>query len=95
MAIEGLGEAVTGGMLARAVEPEAGESHETGEGACLNCGAPRAGLRSHHFHRFGSRTDKRDRSLGDSMRELCVLSQEAITGVYRVRLGALCRIDDR
>src|SRR5262245_18517156 len=37
--IEGLGEAVTGGMLARAVEPEAGESHEAGEGACLNCGA--------------------------------------------------------
>ena len=38
--IEGVGEAVTGGMLARAVEPERGEADgHTHETACLNCGA--------------------------------------------------------
>jgi hypothetical protein len=36
--IEGVGEAVTGGMLARAVEPEAGEDGHTHETNCLNCG---------------------------------------------------------
>ncbi|HYN47023.1 MAG TPA: DUF3667 domain-containing protein, partial [Allosphingosinicella sp.] len=41
--VEGVGEAVTGGMVARAVEPEAGD--HTGEvgGNCLNCGADLAG----------------------------------------------------
>lgn len=39
MAIEGVGEAVTGSMLARTVEPQAGESSKTGEGDCRNCGA--------------------------------------------------------
>ena len=43
MAIEGLGEAVTGGMIARAVEPEAGESRDESERACLNCGAALTG----------------------------------------------------
>ncbi len=37
--IEGIGEAVSGAMLARAVEPKAGEAHDAAEGACLNCGA--------------------------------------------------------
>ena len=37
--IEGVGEAVTGGMFARAVEPSAGEASERSESACLNCGA--------------------------------------------------------
>ncbi|HST36822.1 MAG TPA: DUF3667 domain-containing protein [Allosphingosinicella sp.] len=37
--IDGVGEAVTGGMLARAVEPEAGEHAGEVGGACLNCGA--------------------------------------------------------
>lgn len=41
--IEAAGDAITGGMLARAVEPghgEAGhEAKEAGHGACLNCGA--------------------------------------------------------
>jgi len=41
--IEGIGEAISGGLIARAVEPEAGEAHETGHGACLNCGAALAG----------------------------------------------------
>ena len=55
--VEGIGEAVTGGMLARAVEPEAGE-HETGAPAnCLNCGAALEGPYCHqcgqqgHVHR--------------------------------------------
>lgn len=38
--VEGIGEAVTGGMVARAVEPGAGETAETGERNCLNCAAP-------------------------------------------------------
>ncbi|MCL6742037.1 DUF3667 domain-containing protein [Sphingomonas sp. RB56-2] len=40
--LEGIGEAVTGGLLARAVEPAAGEAGDDGhthENNCLNCGA--------------------------------------------------------
>ncbi|MGQ0661334.1 DUF3667 domain-containing protein [Sphingosinicella sp.] len=37
--VEGIGEAVTGGMVARAVEPQAGEASEAGERNCLNCAA--------------------------------------------------------
>ena len=57
MSIEGLGEAVTGGMIARAVEPEAGEASGERHGACLNCGAPLVGSYCHdcgqkgHVHR--------------------------------------------
>jgi len=39
--LDGLGEAVTGGLLARAVEPSAGETGDDGhthEKSCLNCG---------------------------------------------------------
>ncbi|MCL6729916.1 DUF3667 domain-containing protein [Sphingomonas hankyongi] len=36
--LEAVGDAVTGAMLARAVEPEAGDTGHTHEGACLNCG---------------------------------------------------------
>jgi hypothetical protein len=55
--IEGVGEAVTGGMLARAVESEAGEDGHTHESHCLNCGAELAGAFCHqcgqkgHVHR--------------------------------------------
>ncbi|MBX3560404.1 MAG: DUF3667 domain-containing protein [Sphingomonas sp.] len=41
--IEGVGDAVTGGMLARTAEPEAGEHAEEGDGTCLNCGAELTG----------------------------------------------------
>lgn len=39
---EAIGDAVTGGLLARAVEPSAGEADKghTHEKSCLNCGAP-------------------------------------------------------
>lgn len=47
--LESVGEAVTGGLAARAVEPEAGEGHGEG-GACLNCGT---GLVGSHCHRCG------------------------------------------
>ncbi len=47
--IEGVGEAVTGGMVARAVEPQAGEAAGKGA-ACLNCGT---GLIGEHCHRCG------------------------------------------
>ena len=39
--IDGIGEAVTGGLIARAVEPQAGEASDDGhthEQCCLNCG---------------------------------------------------------
>src|SRR3569832_1054154 len=55
--VEGIGEAVTGSMLARAVEPEAGEHGEAEPGNCLNCGAPLQGAYCHncgqtaHVHR--------------------------------------------
>jgi hypothetical protein len=55
--IEGVGEAVTGGLLARAAEPETGEDGHTHETRCLNCGAELAGPYCHgcgqkgHVHR--------------------------------------------
>jgi len=48
--IESVGEAVTGGLAARAVEPAAGEGTGEGEGACLNCGTALVGP---HCHRCG------------------------------------------
>ena len=54
---EGLGDVVTGGLLARAVEPEAGEGGHDHEGACLNCGTALTGAFCHacgqagHVHR--------------------------------------------
>ena len=41
--IEGVGDAVTGGLAARAVEPTAGEGHRHEPGNCLNCGAALTG----------------------------------------------------
>ena len=55
--VEGVGEAVTGGMLARAVEPEAGEPARSEHAECLNCGAALGGAFCHecgqqaHVHR--------------------------------------------
>lgn len=37
--VEGIGDAVTGGMFARTAEPEAGEAAHEAHGPCLNCGA--------------------------------------------------------
>ena len=37
--IEGVGEAVTGGMIARAIEPGAGEAVDGRDTVCRNCGA--------------------------------------------------------
>lgn len=37
--IDGVGDAVTGGLFARTAEPEAGEATREGGDACLNCGA--------------------------------------------------------
>lgn len=57
---EALGDAVTGGLLARAVEPRAGEAVDDGhthEKNCLNCGTPLKGSYCHtcgqkaHVHR--------------------------------------------
>ena len=57
--LEGVGEAVTGGAVSRAVEPTAGEAPDghTREGSCLNCGTPLSGPYCHacgqqaHVHR--------------------------------------------
>lgn len=55
--IEGVGEAVSGGMLAAAVEPGAGANGEDRGGNCLNCGAALTGAYCHqcgqkgHVHR--------------------------------------------
>jgi hypothetical protein len=56
--VEGVGEAVTGGLAGRAVEPSMGErAGHTRETACLNCGAALAGDYCHvcgqraHVHR--------------------------------------------
>ena len=56
--VEGIGKAVTGGMAARAVEPDAGEAAARAEPpACLNCGAALVGPYCHvcgqrgHVHR--------------------------------------------
>ncbi|HEX4738791.1 MAG TPA: DUF3667 domain-containing protein [Allosphingosinicella sp.] len=56
--IEGVGDALTGGMIARQFEPGAGEAHEDGHGGvCLNCGAALTGPYCHqcgqpgHVHR--------------------------------------------
>ncbi|HEX8125276.1 MAG TPA: DUF3667 domain-containing protein [Allosphingosinicella sp.] len=48
--LESVGEAVTGGLAARAVEPRAGEGEGAGHGPCLNCGADLLGP---HCHRCG------------------------------------------
>src|SRR5688500_10485792 len=46
--IDGVGEAVTGGMVARAVEPEAGEAAAApDDGTCRNCGAELSGPYCH------------------------------------------------
>lgn len=55
--LEGVGEAVTGGLAARAVEPSAGESDSAGPRTCLNCGTLLIGPHCHqcgqpgHVHR--------------------------------------------
>jgi outer membrane murein-binding lipoprotein Lpp len=57
--LEAFGDAVTGGILGRAVEPKAGEAADghSHEANCLNCGAPLAGPYCHecgqhaHVHR--------------------------------------------
>ena len=55
--LESVGEVVTGGLVARAVEPGAGEGEGAGGGACLNCGTALAGPHCHqcgqaaHVHR--------------------------------------------
>jgi hypothetical protein len=50
--IEGIGEAVSGGLLARAVEPAAGEGI-TGAGLCLNCGTELIGRHCHNCGQAG------------------------------------------
>jgi hypothetical protein len=55
--MEAVGDAVTGGLVARALEPAAGEHEGKGEGLCLNCGTALIGPHCHqcgqpaHVHR--------------------------------------------
>lgn len=46
--IEALGDAITGGVVARAVEPEAGETSDLEDKACLNCGTQLTGHFCYH-----------------------------------------------
>jgi hypothetical protein len=48
--IEAIGEAVSGGLAARALEPDAGEGKASDNAACLNCGTALLGP---HCHRCG------------------------------------------
>jgi hypothetical protein len=58
--IEAAAAALTGGLLARAVEPEAGEASREGGGLCLNCCTPLTGA---HCHGCGQKA-KVHRTLG-------------------------------
>jgi hypothetical protein len=55
--MEAVGDAVTGGLVARALEPAAGEQEGPAEGLCLNCGTELIGPHCHqcgqpaHVHR--------------------------------------------
>ena len=51
--MEGMGEAVTGGMLARAIEPEAGEAAHAHGATCLNCGTALVGDYCHRCGQHG------------------------------------------
>jgi Protein of unknown function (DUF3667) len=58
--IEAAADALTGGLVARAVEPGAGEASKAGDGPCLNCGTSLAGA---HCHACGQKA-KVHRTLG-------------------------------
>jgi hypothetical protein len=45
---EGIGEVVTGGLVARSIEPDAGEAAGERNGACLNCRTEMVGEYCHH-----------------------------------------------
>src|SRR5215212_1678685 len=68
--IEGIGEAVTGGMIAHAVEPDHGEAGPHDE-ACLNCGAELEGA---YCHRCGQK--------GHVHRTLAGFWHELVHGVF-------------
>ncbi len=51
---EGLGSAIEGAMVGRAVEPRHGESGQVGEGMCLNCGTELIGR---HCHACGQKSE--------------------------------------
>jgi hypothetical protein len=71
--IEGVGEAVTGGMFARAVEPDAGEATHEAEGNCLNCGAELVGA---YCRRCGQR--------GHVHRTISAIGHDLIHGVLHL-----------
>jgi Protein of unknown function (DUF3667) len=50
--LEAAGDALTGAVIARAVEPDHGEGNAAGHGACLNCGAA---LQGRHCHNCGQK----------------------------------------
>ena len=57
--IEAIGDAVTGGVVGRTIEPNAGEpgaDGHTGESNCLNCATPLAGDFCHACGQRGTST---------------------------------------
>jgi len=71
--VEGVGEAVTGGMVARAVEPQAGEAAGVGAGTCLNCGAA---LDGPYCHQCGQKARVR--------RSVATIASDFIHGVLHL-----------
>ena len=88
--IEAIGGLAEGGLIARAVEPKAGEASEadgghTQETACLNCGTPLAGP---HCHGCGQHAHVH-RTIGAS----CTTCSTARC-ISRARPGTRCRAGD-
>jgi hypothetical protein len=68
---EAAGEIVTGGLVGRAVEPQAGEGHGDAHQMCLNCGTALVGP---HCHRCGQ--------AGHVHRSLHAIGHEIVHGVF-------------
>ncbi len=51
--LDGVGDAITGGLIGRAIEPTAGEGRHGGGGTCLNCGTSLIGDYCHHCGQTG------------------------------------------
>src|SRR5260221_9085427 len=59
----------------------------------LDCGAARAGLRTHDFHRLGTRANKGQTRVRHGARERSVLCKEPVTRMNRFGAGPLRSVD--
>src|SRR5258705_9918330 len=58
----------------------------------LDCSTSRAGLRTHDLHRLRAWADKLEARFRYRARKICILSEEAVTGMDRFRV---CRLRPR